>query len=81
MDWFIIQNTDTLFAFLSNCFSTATASQQETEAEATSDPVGKPVGQSPKTQPSPAGDKTSPANRGPSPSTDNTKGSSSVAVS
>ncbi|XP_055043877.2 protein kinase C binding protein 1, like isoform X2 [Misgurnus anguillicaudatus] len=66
---------------MKSCTQSATASQQETEAESTSDPVGKPVGQSPKTQPSPAGGKTSPANRGPSPSTDNTKGSASVAVS
>ncbi|XP_026055242.1 protein kinase C binding protein 1, like isoform X4 [Carassius auratus] len=66
---------------MKSCTQSATASQQETEAEASSDTAGKPVGQSPKTQPSPTGERTSPANRGPSPSTDNTKGSSSVAVS
>ncbi|KTF90944.1 hypothetical protein cypCar_00013346, partial [Cyprinus carpio] len=59
----------------------ATATQQEAETEASSDAAGKPVGQSPKTQPSPTGERTSPANRGPSPLTDNNKGSSSVAVS
>ncbi|XP_059383425.1 MYND-type zinc finger-containing chromatin reader ZMYND8-like isoform X4 [Carassius carassius] len=66
---------------MKSCTQSATASQQETEAEASSDAAGKPVGQSPKTQPSPTGERTSPANRGPSPSTDNTKGSSSMAVS
>ncbi|XP_073678657.1 protein kinase C binding protein 1, like isoform X1 [Garra rufa] len=66
---------------MKSCTQSATASQQETEAEASSDAAGKPVGQSPKTQPSPTGERTSPTNRGPSPSTDNTKGSSSVAVS
>uniref|UniRef100_A0A9J7Z4M7 Protein kinase C binding protein 1, like n=1 Tax=Cyprinus carpio carpio TaxID=630221 RepID=A0A9J7Z4M7_CYPCA len=66
---------------MKSCTQSATASQQETEAEASSDAAGKPVGQSPKTQPSPTGERASPANRGPSPSTDNTKGSSAVAVS
>ncbi|XP_051735069.1 protein kinase C binding protein 1, like isoform X6 [Ctenopharyngodon idella] len=66
---------------MKSCTQSATASQQETEAEASSDAAGKPVGQSPKTQPSSTGERTSPANHGPSPSTDNTKGSSSVAVS
>ncbi|XP_043080894.1 protein kinase C binding protein 1, like isoform X3 [Puntigrus tetrazona] len=66
---------------MKSCTQSATASQQETEAEGSSDTAGKPVGQSPKTQPSPSGERTSPANRGPSPPTDNTKGSSSVAVS
>ncbi|XP_057219113.1 protein kinase C binding protein 1, like isoform X2 [Triplophysa rosa] len=66
---------------MKSCTQSATASQQETEAGASLDPMGKPVGHSPKTQPMPAGDRTSPTNRGPSPSTDNTKGSSSVAVS
>ncbi|XP_051516189.1 protein kinase C-binding protein 1-like isoform X7 [Myxocyprinus asiaticus] len=64
---------------MKSCTQSATSSQQETEVEASSDPAGKPVGQSPKTQPSPIGDRTSPTNRGPS--TDNTKASSSVAVS
>uniref|UniRef100_A0A8C2F404 Protein kinase C binding protein 1, like n=1 Tax=Cyprinus carpio TaxID=7962 RepID=A0A8C2F404_CYPCA len=66
---------------MKSCTQSATASQQETEAEASSDAAGKPVGQSPKTQPSPTGERASPTNRGPSPSTDNTKGSSAVAVS
>uniref|UniRef100_UPI003D9EC3EA protein kinase C binding protein 1, like n=1 Tax=Danio rerio TaxID=7955 RepID=UPI003D9EC3EA len=66
---------------MKSCTQSATSSQQETEAEASSDAAGKPVGQSPKTQPPPSAEKTSPANRGPSPSTDNTKSSSSVAVS
>uniref|UniRef100_A0A672R1W0 Protein kinase C-binding protein 1-like n=1 Tax=Sinocyclocheilus grahami TaxID=75366 RepID=A0A672R1W0_SINGR len=66
---------------MKSCTQSATASQQETEAEASSESAGKPVGQSPKTQPSPTGERTSPANRGASPSTDSTKGSSSVAVS
>ncbi|XP_051948046.1 protein kinase C binding protein 1, like isoform X1 [Xyrauchen texanus] len=65
---------------MKSCTQSATSSQQEMEAEASSDPT-KPVGQSPKTQPSPTADKISPANRGPSPCTDNTKASSSVAVS
>uniref|UniRef100_A0A673LNE0 Protein kinase C-binding protein 1-like n=1 Tax=Sinocyclocheilus rhinocerous TaxID=307959 RepID=A0A673LNE0_9TELE len=66
---------------MKSCTQSATASQQETEAEASSESAGKPVGQSPKTQPSPTGERTSPANRGASPSSDSTKGSSSVAVS
>ncbi|XP_067302711.1 protein kinase C binding protein 1, like isoform X6 [Pseudorasbora parva] len=66
---------------MKSCTQSATASQQETEAEASSDTAGKPVGQSPKTQPPSTGERTSPTNHGPSPSTDNTKGSSSVAVS
>ncbi|XP_077070301.1 protein kinase C binding protein 1, like isoform X7 [Siphateles boraxobius] len=66
---------------MKSCTQSATASQPETEAEASSDAAGKPVGQSPKTQPSSTGERTSPANHGPAPSTDNTKGSSSVAVS
>ncbi|XP_016333153.1 protein kinase C-binding protein 1-like isoform X1 [Sinocyclocheilus anshuiensis] len=66
---------------MKSCTQSATASQQETEAEASSESAGKPVGQSPKTQPSPTGERTSPANQGASPSTDSTKGSSSVAVS
>ncbi|KAA0706878.1 Protein kinase C-binding protein 1 [Triplophysa tibetana] len=66
---------------MKSCTQSATASQQETEAGGASDPMGKPVGHSPKTQPMPAADRKSPPNRGPSPSTDNTKGSSSVAVS
>ncbi|KAK7128616.1 hypothetical protein R3I94_016996 [Phoxinus phoxinus] len=66
---------------MKSCTQSATASQPETEAEASSDAAGKPVGQSPKTQPPSTGERTSPANHGPSPSTDNTKGSSSVAVS
>ncbi|XP_051961516.1 protein kinase C-binding protein 1-like isoform X1 [Xyrauchen texanus] len=64
---------------MKSCTQSATSSQQETETEASSDSAGKPVGQSPKSQPSPTGDRTSPTNR--VPSTDNTKGSSSVAVS
>uniref|UniRef100_A0A8C1MTW9 Protein kinase C binding protein 1, like n=1 Tax=Cyprinus carpio TaxID=7962 RepID=A0A8C1MTW9_CYPCA len=66
---------------MKSCTQSATATQQEAETEASSDAAGKPVGQSPKTQPSPTGERTSPANRGPSPLTDNNKGSSSVAVS
>ncbi|XP_039507817.1 protein kinase C binding protein 1, like isoform X3 [Pimephales promelas] len=66
---------------MKSCTQSATASQPETEAEASSDAAGKPVGQSPKTQPPSTGERTSPANHGPSPPTDNTKGSSSVAVS
>ncbi|TRZ01100.1 hypothetical protein DNTS_029973, partial [Danionella cerebrum] len=66
---------------MKSCTQSATSSQQEPEAEASSETAGKPLGQSPKTQPSPPGERTSPTNRGPSPSTDNTKSSSSVAVS
>ncbi|XP_026106012.1 protein kinase C-binding protein 1-like isoform X4 [Carassius auratus] len=66
---------------MKSCTQSATATQQEAETEVSSDAAGKPVGQSPKTQPSPTGERTSPANRGPSPFTDNNKGSSSVAVS
>ncbi|XP_052397743.1 protein kinase C-binding protein 1 isoform X6 [Carassius gibelio] len=66
---------------MKSCTQSATATQQEAETEVSSDTAGKPVGQSPKTQPSPTGERTSPANRGPSPFTDNNKGSSSVAVS
>lgn len=53
---------------MKSCTQSATASQPETEAEASSDAAGKPVGQSPKTQPSSTGERTSPANHGPSPS-------------
>uniref|UniRef100_A0A671KTA7 Protein kinase C-binding protein 1-like n=1 Tax=Sinocyclocheilus anshuiensis TaxID=1608454 RepID=A0A671KTA7_9TELE len=66
---------------MKSCTQSATATQQEAETEASSDAAGKPVGQSPKTQPSPTGERTSPPNRGPSPFTDNNKGSSSMAVS
>ncbi|XP_059397353.1 MYND-type zinc finger-containing chromatin reader ZMYND8-like isoform X2 [Carassius carassius] len=66
---------------MKSCTQSATATPQEAETEVNSGTAGKPVGQSPKTQPSPTGERTSPANRGPSPFTDNNKGSSSVAVS
>uniref|UniRef100_A0A8C1Z5R9 Protein kinase C binding protein 1, like n=1 Tax=Cyprinus carpio TaxID=7962 RepID=A0A8C1Z5R9_CYPCA len=45
---------------MKSCTQSATATQQEAETEASSDAAGKPVGQSPKTQPSPTGERTSP---------------------
>ncbi|XP_046725352.1 protein kinase C binding protein 1, like isoform X3 [Silurus meridionalis] len=60
---------------------TATASQQEPEEEASTVPVPKTSGQSPKTQHSSPANKSSPTHKTPSPTTDNTKASSAVSVS
>ncbi|XP_066526160.1 protein kinase C binding protein 1, like isoform X3 [Hoplias malabaricus] len=66
---------------MKSCTQSATASQQEAEEETPTVPAAKPSGQSPKAQPSPTVNKTSPTHKSPSPTAENTRGSTAGSVS
>ncbi|XP_041954346.1 protein kinase C-binding protein 1-like isoform X1 [Alosa sapidissima] len=67
---------------MKSCTQSATASQQEPEAEAPSEPAGKSTGQTPNIQPSPPADSYPQTNKDPSPAgADRGRDSASVSVS